>query len=51
LKTVIVLAVRFQPMTRDAFREALLAVMDRKEHWAWPHFNAGKVSKSLLHQV
>jgi hypothetical protein len=49
LKTVIVLAVRFQPMTRDAFREALLAVMDRKEHWAWPHFNAGKVSKALLH--
>lgn len=36
-------------MTRDEFREALLSVMDRKEHWAWPHFTSGRVAKSLLH--
>lgn len=35
-------------MTRDEFREALLAVMDRKEHWAWPHFTSGRVPKALL---
>jgi pyrroloquinoline-quinone synthase len=37
------------PMTRDEFREALLSVMDRKEHWAWPHFTSGRVAKALLH--
>ena len=25
-------------MDRDEFREALLAVMERKVHWAWPAF-------------
>lgn len=36
-------------MTRDEFREALLQVMDHKEHWSWPHFTSGRVAKSLLH--
>jgi pyrroloquinoline-quinone synthase len=36
-------------MNRDAFTEALLGVMEAKEHWAWPHFTAGKVPRGLLH--
>ncbi len=33
----------------DAFREGLLAVMERKEHWAWEGFTSGLVPKSKLH--
>lgn len=36
-------------MTRDEFREALLAIMERKQHWAWPQFTSGKVPKDRLH--
>jgi pyrroloquinoline-quinone synthase len=36
-------------MDRGTFREELLAVMERKDHWAWPAFTSGKVSKALLH--
>lgn len=36
-------------MTRDGFREALLGVMERKQHWAWSRFTNGEVKKSLLH--
>jgi pyrroloquinoline-quinone synthase len=36
-------------MEREAFTEALLGVMEAKEHWAWPHFTEGKVSRHLLH--
>lgn len=36
-------------MTRDGFREALLGVMERKHHWAWPHFTSGRVLKERLH--
>jgi hypothetical protein len=36
-------------MTRDEFREALLQVMERKVHWAWPRFTDGTVAKSKLH--
>ena len=36
-------------MDRDAFCEALLAVMERKVHWAWPSFTSGKVPAELLH--
>jgi hypothetical protein len=36
-------------MTRDEFREALLQVMERKVHWAWPRFTSGAVAKSKLH--
>jgi pyrroloquinoline-quinone synthase len=34
---------------RDGFREALLAIMERKVHWAWPHFTSGRVPKDKLH--
>lgn len=36
-------------VTRDDFREALLAVMEKKDHWAWPGFTKGLVPKALLH--
>lgn len=36
-------------MDRDAFKEALLSVMERKEHWAWPRFTRGEVPKDRLH--
>lgn len=36
-------------MDRDAFREALLAIMERKVHWAWPKFTSGVVAKDKLH--
>lgn len=31
------------------FREALLAVMEQKSHWAWPAFTSGKVPRETLH--
>jgi pyrroloquinoline quinone (PQQ) biosynthesis protein C len=31
------------------FREALLSVMERKRHWAWPVFTSGGVAKERLH--
>jgi len=34
---------------RDAFVEALLRVMERKRHWAWPRFGAGEVAADRLH--
>jgi pyrroloquinoline-quinone synthase len=36
-------------VTRDEFREALLQVMERKKHWAWPLFNSGKVARDRMH--
>jgi hypothetical protein len=36
-------------MDRATFREQLLAVMERKDHWAWPAFTSGKVPKDRLH--
>lgn len=36
-------------MDRDTFRESLLGVMEKKTHWAWEFFTAGKVTKDLLH--
>lgn len=36
-------------MDRASFREALLQVMERKVHWAWPAFTSGRVPKALLH--
>lgn len=36
-------------MDRDGFREALLQIMERKVHWAWPRFTAGRVAKERLH--
>ena len=36
-------------MDRAEFQEALLGVMERKVHWAWPSFTAGKVAADRLH--
>lgn len=36
-------------MDREAFTEALLGVMEAKEHWAWPEFTQGRVARGLLH--
>ena len=36
-------------MDREAFREALLAVMEKKQHWAWRAFTDGTVARALLH--
>ncbi len=36
-------------MDRDAFQEALLSLMERKLHWAWPAFGSGLVPKDRLH--
>lgn len=36
-------------MDRAAFTEALLGVMEAKEHWAWRHFTDGTVPRGLLH--
>lgn len=35
-------------MTRDEFRDALLELMERKQHWAWPAFTSGLVPKAKL---
>lgn len=37
------------PMDRDAFRDALLEVMEGKDHWAWKLFTSGKVPADRLH--
>jgi len=31
-----------------ALLESLLSVMDRKDHWAWPHFSEGRATKPQL---
>ena len=36
-------------MTVDDFREALLAVMEAKHHWAWSAFTSGRVARDRLH--
>ena len=36
-------------MLLNSFKDALLLVMERKTHWAWPLFTSGHVSKHLLH--
>ena len=36
-------------ISREDFRNALLHIMERKDHWAWPLFTSGKVSKERLH--
>lgn len=36
-------------MNRDEFCEALLQIMERKQHWAWPRFNLGEVAAERLH--
>lgn len=36
-------------MTPEELREALLGIMERKHHWAWPGFTQGLVPKARLH--
>jgi pyrroloquinoline quinone (PQQ) biosynthesis protein C len=36
-------------MDRETFREQMLSVMERKNHWAWPLFTSGRVAKDRLH--
>jgi pyrroloquinoline quinone (PQQ) biosynthesis protein C len=36
-------------MDRETFREQMLGVMERKNHWAWPLFTSGRVAKECLH--
>jgi hypothetical protein len=36
-------------MTSEELREALLSVMERKVHWAWPAFTTGRVARDRLH--
>ena len=36
-------------MDREAFREALLGIMERKVHWAWKQFTSGRVPRERLH--
>nr|MBX2803077.1 iron-containing redox enzyme family protein [Myxococcales bacterium] len=40
---------RAPSVDQEAFREALLQVMEAKRHWAWPHFTSGKVAQERLH--
>lgn len=35
-------------MDAGEFREALLAIMDQKTHWAWPAFTSGRVARERL---
>jgi pyrroloquinoline-quinone synthase len=36
-------------MDRDDFQEALLGIMERKQHWAWSSFTNGLVAADRLH--
>jgi pyrroloquinoline-quinone synthase len=36
-------------MDRAEFQEALLTLMERKTHWAWPEFTSGRVPLQRLH--
>jgi hypothetical protein len=36
-------------MDREAFTEALLGVMEGKDHWAWCEFTQGRVERDKLH--
>lgn len=35
-------------MNREQFCDALLAIMERKDHWAWSAFTSGRVAKDRL---
>src|SRR6266498_2325064 len=37
-----------KPLSSDQFREKLMAIMDRKDHWAWPQFTGPQVTKAQL---
>ncbi|WP_447973138.1 TenA family transcriptional regulator [Nitrospira sp. Kam-Ns4a] len=35
-------------LSADQFRDRLLSVMDRKNHWAWPYFSGNKITRDQL---
>ena len=35
-------------LSHNSFRERLLKIMDRKHHWAWPHFSGGDITRGQL---
>src|SRR5262249_5305646 len=35
-------------LSQEAFREELLAVMEQKDHWAWPRFAQGALNRAQL---
>lgn len=35
-------------LSPEQFRERLLSIMDRKDHWAWPYFSGNKISRNHL---
>ncbi|MFQ5931377.1 MAG: iron-containing redox enzyme family protein [Nitrospiraceae bacterium] len=37
-----------QQLPPHEFRERLLSIMDRKHHWAWPHFTGNSLTKDQL---
>lgn len=37
------------PMGREALRDRLLSIMDRKDHWAWPYLTAPGLTGAQLH--
>lgn len=39
---------RVRKLSTAQFRERLLDIMDRKHHWAWPHFSGNTISKDQL---
>jgi len=39
---------RPRPLAPARFRERLLSIMDRKNHWAWPAFGGPDISKAQL---
>jgi pyrroloquinoline-quinone synthase len=34
--------------SQQRFQEQILAIMDRKHHWAWPHFTSNTLTKAQL---
>jgi pyrroloquinoline-quinone synthase len=40
--------VRKGPLPEEEFKEHLLQIMDRKNHWAWEHFSGNRITKSQL---
>jgi pyrroloquinoline quinone (PQQ) biosynthesis protein C len=37
-----------KPLSSEQFREKLLSIMDKKDHWAWPLFSGPQITKSQL---
>lgn len=35
-------------LSPEQFRDRLLSIMDRKNHWAWPYFSSNKITRDQL---